>query len=129
MLPWALLPLLLLSAHPAGAGLNYVRPYLSALLVGSTLALPPGHPLGRLLAARTLKYLATISYALYVVHGCLVESWLASGSTAVKYLKRPLFLLVTFGLAHLSTRFYERFFIRLGRRWAGERPGAEPPGA
>ncbi len=64
-----------------------------------------------------LRYLALISYALYIVHGCLMGSWLNDGDTRVKYLKRPLFFALTFGLAHLSTRYYESRFIALGRRW------------
>jgi hypothetical protein len=52
------------------------------------------------------------------VHGCLTVTWLDSGDKLAKYLKRPLFLAVTWALAHLSTRHYEAFFIRLGKRWS-----------
>ena len=71
----------------------------------------------RLLASRILAYLAKISYALYIIHGCLMFSWLGTGATTwVKYAKRPLLFLVTFSLAHFSTNHYERYFIELGRR-------------
>jgi hypothetical protein len=39
-----------------------------------------------------LAYLAKLSYALYVIHGGLTSTWLGSGDTLVKYLKRPLLL-------------------------------------
>ena len=120
--PWVLVPLLLLSAHPAGHGLDYARPYIASLLVGSTLGLADASRLRRLLSGAVLGYLANISYALYIVHGCLMGSWLASGDTLVRYLKRPLLFAATFALAHFSTRYYERFFIELGRRWARRFP-------
>jgi peptidoglycan/LPS O-acetylase OafA/YrhL len=87
-------------------------------LVGTTLGIPVAHPIRRFLSGTTLRYIAEISFALYVVHGCLVVSWLDSGSKIVKYLKRPLYMLATWGLAHASTRYYESIFIRLGKRWA-----------
>jgi peptidoglycan/LPS O-acetylase OafA/YrhL len=120
-------PLLLLAAHPAGGALDYFRPYLASAMVGSTLGLGATHPMRRLLSSRLLRYVAKISYALYVIHGCLGETWLASGDKMVKYAKRPLFLLVTFGLADLSTRYYEKYFIDLGRRWAGSTRIAATP--
>ena len=115
LLPWAIFPVLLLSAHPDFGPLNYLRPYLAATMVGATLYLGEEALLARLLHTRVLRYLAQISYALYVVHGCLAASWLASGDTLVKYLKRPLFLAATFGLAHISTKHFERYFIDLGK--------------
>ena len=112
-------PLLVLSSHPAWEWLNYVRPYIAAAMVGCTLGLGVAHPVRRWLSVRPLGYLATVSYALYVVHGCLADTWLGSGDKEIKYLKRPLLFLATFALAHLSTRYYERFFIDMGHRWAG----------
>jgi peptidoglycan/LPS O-acetylase OafA/YrhL len=106
--------LLLASAHPFGGALNYLRPYLAAALVGTTL-FNPHTAIGRSLLCAPLAYLAKLSYALYVIHGGLTSTWLASGDTLVKYLKRPLMLAVTFGLAHLSTTQLEARCIALGK--------------
>lgn len=107
--------LTLASAHSAMTWLCYFRPYLGAALIGTTL-LNDQSGLARVLKGRTLAYLAKISYALYVVHGGLRYSWLASGDTLERYLKRPLFLLVCWALAHLSTHYYEARFLEIGRR-------------
>ena len=122
------LPLLVLSAHPDGGPLYYLRPYIATLLVGSTLFAAQHTATARLLASRPLAWLAKISYALYIIHGCLMFSWLGTGSTTlVKYAKRPLLFLVTFGLAHLSTRYFESYFIDLGKRWTrGSRAERQP---
>ena len=116
-LPFIAAPLLLLSATPTAGAIDYARPYFATLLIGATLAPATVGWLQRLLNSGVLRYLALISYALYIVHGCLMGSWLNDGDTKVKYLKRPLFFVLTFGLAHLSTRYYESRFIALGRRW------------
>lgn len=114
---WPLLLLLLISCHEQGAALNYLRPYLAALLVGTTLVNPAG-ALARLLNQRVLVYLATTSYALYVIHPLLAGTWLGSGDVIVKYLKRPLLFVVLFALAHLSTFYYERWWMANGRNLA-----------
>jgi peptidoglycan/LPS O-acetylase OafA/YrhL len=120
-LPLVLAPLLVASAHAALPWLNYLRPWIASTMVGCTLGGAAAHPVRRLLSTATLRYVAEISFALYVVHGCLVASWLDTGDKLVKYAKRPLFIAATWGLAHISTRWYEAFFIRLGKRWAGTR--------
>ena len=66
---------------------------------------------------KVLIYIASISYALYVIHGALNHTWLGSGDTLEKYAKRPLLLLTTFVLAHLSTKYYESYWIKLGKRF------------
>lgn len=109
-----LLPLLILSAHPAGNELNYFRPYIAMALVGTTLI---NEKYGeQWLKCNLLSYIANISYALYVIHGGLMHTWLGSGDTLEKYIKRPFLLITTFALAHLSTFYYEKFWINLGKK-------------
>lgn len=104
---WWLLPLFIASCHPESGALNYLRPYLAAGLIGATLCAPT--PLQqRLLTGRALVYVASISFALYVIHGPLQHTWLGDDPDKIfKYLKRLPLLLVTFGLAHLSTFYFE----------------------
>jgi peptidoglycan/LPS O-acetylase OafA/YrhL len=137
---WPLLALLVLSCLPQGGWLNYVRPYFAAMLVGATIMAPHSR-LAKGLDQRFLLYLAVLSYALYVIHPLLAASWLGDGGIAEKYAKRPLLLLVLFTLAHLSTHYFERWFIERGRLLAGRcgkraaafampaQPGGEHDGA
>src|SRR5262249_11122336 len=104
-------------SHRTLAPLNPLRPYLALLLIGSTLLADGPRWYQPLLKHRALAFLAGISYALYIFHGGLRETWLGSGDKLVRYLKRPLLIATTFGLATLSTRHYERLWIKLGRRW------------
>ena len=106
--------LLVICSHPAAGFMNYLRPYMAALLVGATLFDPPP-ALARLLRARTLVYIAAISYALYVTHHILMYTWLGSGDRLEKYLKRGLLLAATFAISHVSTFYFERRFIEAGR--------------
>jgi peptidoglycan/LPS O-acetylase OafA/YrhL len=104
----------------------YLRPYAAALLVGSTLAQPTGW-LSQRLARPSLAYVARISYALYIIHPAAAHGWFAESSKLVLYLvKRPLTLLITFALAHLSTFYYEERWIKLGRRLSNRSRGARP---
>ncbi|RTL52941.1 MAG: acyltransferase [Rhodocyclaceae bacterium] len=112
--------LLLLSCHPAGGFLNYLRPYCAALLVGTTL-LAPTSPLAPLLGLRLLAYFASISYALYVIHPLLASTWLGSGEDWDKYLKRPLLFVVLLVVAHLLSRHFEGRWTALGKRLAERR--------
>lgn len=109
-----LILLLAASSHPFFGPLNYIRPYVAAVLVGTTLIAPPT-ALDRLLKTQTLAWIAAISYALYVIHGVLMETWLGSGNKLEKYLKRPLLIALTFALAHVSTKWFERPFNDFGR--------------
>jgi peptidoglycan/LPS O-acetylase OafA/YrhL len=111
---YVLLALLAVSSHPSSGFMNYLRPYIAALLVGVTLVNPPPW-LGALLKTRTLVYIATISYALYVIHHLFMYTWLGSGERLEKYLKRPLLLLATFALAHISTFHFEQRWIAFGK--------------
>lgn len=124
--PLLLAPLALLylaAAHPAGGNLNYARPYVAAALVGASLCMRG--TIRELLASRPLRHVAAISYALYVWHPLLAESWLGTGEGVEKYLKRPLLFAALWGLAYVSTTYYEALWIRLGTRLA--RRGAASP--
>ena len=107
-------PLLVISCIPDSGFMNYLRPYLAALLIGATL-FDPRSRLAKALAHSWLSYVASISYALYVLHPLLSATWLGSGETLVKYLKRPFLILVIFLVSHLSTFHFERRCIAFGR--------------
>lgn len=115
----ALLVLLVLTCHPETGGLEYVRAYAAALLVGSVMFTRRVW-LSRALTSRPMLYLARISYALYIIHvGAIagVAAVMGTGSKIALYLiQRPITLVITFGLAHLSTFQYEARWIALGRR-------------
>ncbi len=112
---YVLLVLLVVSSHPAGGFMNYLRPYIAATLVGATLFDPPPR-LSKLLQTRALAYIATISYALYIIHHLLVFTWLGEGERLARYLKKPLLIAATFALAHVSTFHFEHRWIAAGKR-------------
>ena len=111
---YLLLLLLAICSHPNSGFMNYFRPYVGALLVGSTLFKSP-LLLDRLLRSRTLAYVAKISFALYVIHPFMTHTWLSSGDKLVRYAKRPLLFAATFLLAHISTFHFEQRWIDLGK--------------
>jgi peptidoglycan/LPS O-acetylase OafA/YrhL len=113
--PWIVGGLLLVACHPRSGPVNYLRPYLAAGLVGATIFQREGQ-LTWWLQASGLAYIADISYALYVIHPLTQYGWLGSGSKLAKYSKRPLSFALSFGLAHLSTRYYESRWIAWGKR-------------
>lgn len=104
---WPIAILFALSANNTFLILDYARPYLAAFLIGRTIVRPVP-VVSRLLESRGARYVASVSYAVYIIHHFTMFGWLSSGTTLVKYAKRPLALLVTFGLAHLSTFYFER---------------------
>lgn len=112
---YVLLVLFALSCHPATGFANYLRPYFAAALVGTTLYSPPVR-VGSVLRSSSLRYIAAISFALYVFHGLLVHTWLGEGEKLARYLKRPLLFAATFALAHLSTFQFEHRWIEFGKR-------------
>ena len=116
---YMLFPLIIASAHPAFGPLNYFRPYIAMLTIGTSLYGTPGL-IKKLFESRTAYYIASVSYAVYVIHAILTHTWLGTGDTLVKYLKRPLLLAATFGLAHLSTFYLElplnRYAKKMTRR-------------
>jgi len=107
--------LLLISSHPEGAFMNYLRPYFAAIVVGASLY-QKNTIIDIYLKHKTLAYIATISYALYVIHPILELTWLGEGDTVEKYLKRPILFVVLFFLAHISTNYYEKKWIQFGKR-------------
>jgi peptidoglycan/LPS O-acetylase OafA/YrhL len=113
--PYLLLALLLASCHPASGPANYLRPYFAAMLVAATLLGGPTR-LARALHANALRYLAQLSYALYVIHPLLAHTWLGAGEGLEKYVKRPLLFAAIFALAHASSFHYESRWIALGKR-------------
>ena len=108
---WVSFPMLALCSHPNSDVLLYVRPYAGALVLGSALYAMDGFS-ERVLVNRFSSYIADVSYALYVVHGMLMVTWLGTGETVEKYAKRPLLFAATFILAHLSTLYLERPITR-----------------
>ena len=114
--PLYLFPLLLLTAHPDGGLAAYFRPYLGLLVVGSTLFTTQSYWYHSWLKGRVLFYIASVSYAVYIIHVGLAHTWLGQGETLEKYLKRPFLLAITFALAHLSTFYYEKYWINLGKK-------------
>jgi peptidoglycan/LPS O-acetylase OafA/YrhL len=122
--PFLLAPLLLASSHPSMGALNYARPYFAALLIGSTI-LRSQDAIQRLLCGRILAYLAQISFALYVIHPLTVDGlyygdafgrWMGTGDVIMRYTKRIGSFILSFLFAHVSTYYYERYWIGLGHR-------------
>jgi peptidoglycan/LPS O-acetylase OafA/YrhL len=122
--PIVWLLLLFAACHPSGGPALYLRPYFAAAMVGATLFQPAGG-FARALDNRALAYLALVSFALYVLHPLLADTWLGSGDRWERYAKRPLLLAALFALAHLSTTQFESRWIAWGRvlaeRWTAHR--------
>lgn len=126
--PLALAVLLLASAHPALPLWNYARPYLAAAAIGTSLYAAP-ELMRRVWMSRPARYVAEVSYALYVAHGMLTVTWLGGEhvSTLDRYARRPLLIAATFAVAHISTFYYERRWIAAGRRLANRIAGRPNP--
>lgn len=128
--PLVMIALFSASCMPVAGPLDYLRPYFSAAMVGSTLIRPHSSSavesgLRRLLLSGPLAYIAEISYALYIVHPMLEHTWLGAGSLLIKYAKRPLLFAACFGVAHASTYWYEKRWISWGKRLSARRVGTE----
>ena len=102
------------------AAFSYARPYLSVTMLAVTIVrkVPVISPL---LEAKAARYLANISYALYIFHPYSMEGWLGSGGTLEKYAKRPICIALTFIAAHLSTFKYEEPINRWAHRITSSR--------
>lgn len=119
----ALLAFLLLCCFLPEHSINpfsFLRSYAAAAFVAALMA-QPDHRLSVRLGGAPFAYIASVSYALYVWHLPLAATWLGSGDVWIKYLKRPLLLLVVFGIAHVSTFQVERRFNELAKRIGVER--------
>lgn len=114
---WAII--FFICCHPASGPAQYLRPYCGASVVGATLAARSWYT--PLLESKPLRYIAEVSYALYVIHPATMMGWLGSGDTLERYLKRPLSFLLTFTLAHLSTYYFEHPLTTLGKTVAERR--------
>jgi peptidoglycan/LPS O-acetylase OafA/YrhL len=95
--------------------LQYLRPYSSAALLAVVVGLKPGLAI-LLLNSSPARYIAGISYALYVIHPATVHGWMNEGTTFERYaFKRPLSLALTFLLAHVSKVYWESKWIAWGK--------------
>ena len=109
--------LLVLTCHPwTGSVLHSLRGLVASSLVGHALFAERPERF-KVLASRPLRYIAEVSYALYVIHPLSMYGWLGEGATpAIKYAKRLISFAITFGLAHLSTFYYEHRFIEWAKQ-------------
>jgi peptidoglycan/LPS O-acetylase OafA/YrhL len=110
-----------ISSSPYSEWVQYLRPYATVLFLGTVLCL--GESLiVTVLSSRPLRYVATISYALYVIHPITVAGWWNEGSIVDRYLfKRPISFFMTFIAAHVSTFYWERPCQNAGRQWIKQR--------
>ena len=104
----------LVSCHDFFPETHFLRPYAALMLVGKTLA-SRDKIFTSLLDNSFLRYIAAVSYALYVIHPFTLYGWVSEGDTMVRYTKRILSFGMTFGLAHVSTHYFESYFTNLGR--------------
>lgn len=109
--------LLAASSSPDLPALNYARPYFAAATIGTSLYAAPAW-MRHIWGSRPARYIAEISYALYVVHGMLTATWLGGtqATTSERYLRRPLLAGASVAIAHMSTFYYEHHWIGMGRR-------------
>ncbi|WP_162248174.1 acyltransferase family protein [Sphingopyxis sp. Root154] len=122
-----LAPLLFASADLRTGFLPFLRPYISALMIGASLYNAPLW-LRQICQWRAVVYTAQTSYALYVFHGIFANTWLGSGDALIKYAKRPLLFAATVAFAHLSTFRYERYWNIMAKRLTTQARNATDPG-
>lgn len=107
---------LALTSWPGADSPQYFRPYCGGALLAMALMLR-GSLIREILVSPPAKYIAQISFALYVIHPLMSHGFMDTGSAAVKYLiKRPISLIATFALAHLSTLYFENRFISFAKQ-------------
>ena len=104
-------------SHPQTEWLQYLRPYAAGFLLVATLHQSPNR-LIKILHSRSANYIATISYALYVVHPFTAHGWWNAGAVWERYLlKRPISVAITFAAAHMSTFKWEKRWTAAARAW------------
>ena len=108
------------SLAPAHPVLFIFRPYLAALFIGALIYNQQTWST-KAFAHTKWQWLSKHAYALYIIHPFLLITWLASGDKLSMYAKRPILFVVLFGLAYLSTRYFEKYFIHSGKQWLFER--------
>ena len=110
-----------LSSEPLLGPFEYARPYATAFLLLASLNYGAANP-GTMLGSSPFRYIATISYALYIVHPATAYGWMNEGSILTKYLlKRPISFALTFFIAHMSTFYWERPWQNAAKRWIRRR--------
>jgi peptidoglycan/LPS O-acetylase OafA/YrhL len=110
-----------LCSSPHTGWLQYLRPYATGLMLAAVLCAGTTR-LAHVLESRPMRYIAAISYALYVMHPLTTHGWLNQGGVAERYLlKRPVSFAMTFLLAHLSTFYWERYWMQAGKKWIERR--------
>ena len=81
-----------LTSSPLSGDLQYLRPYCGGTLLLAALCLPECW-LYKMLSSWPARYVAKISYALYVIHPLTIFGWMDEGSILERYLfKRPIVL-------------------------------------
>jgi peptidoglycan/LPS O-acetylase OafA/YrhL len=96
---------------------QYFRPYGSALVLASAIWCCP-EIVRKILSSKPLRYVAEISYALYVIHPATAVGWMNEGSTTVRYLiKRPISFALTFALAHASTFHWDSIWRKAASKF------------
>jgi peptidoglycan/LPS O-acetylase OafA/YrhL len=110
-----------ISSSPFSGWCQYLRPYATASLLTVVLCLGDS-ALKTLLSSAPMRYVAKISYALYVVHPLTIQGWWNDGTIFERYiLKRPISFLMTFAAAHLSTFYWERLWQQAAKQWIERR--------
>jgi peptidoglycan/LPS O-acetylase OafA/YrhL len=114
--------LTLLSCSPFTGPLQYARPYLTALLLIAAANQDPRSIFGGMLYSKIARYIANTSFALYVIHPAFTHGWFEATSIFDKYaIKRPIGIGLTFVLAHISTFYFERPCMAIGRTMKPDR--------
>lgn len=112
---WVAVSFWLASSMWFAGPLQYLRPYSSAAMLWIVLHLREGILID-LLESAIARYVAAISYALYVIHPITAHGWMNEGTTFERYaLKRPFSFAATFILAHISTFYYESKWTDLAK--------------